>query len=401
MRTTIDKAGRVVIPAAVRERAGLAPGTALEVTVDELGIRLERVAAGPAAGQGWAPPGRAPDGRRRRPPGARHRRARRRGAESMAVDVFLDTSVLLAGLVDFGPQSAPAQSVMHAVAEKIVPAPATAWHCCLEFYSVATRLPAEFRLAPADAVQLVQEEIFGRMTVHDLPAGDRLAFLRTAGQDASPAAASTTRTSPKSPAPLAPASSSPTTAVIFCRTPLRHPRRNTLGVPRRAQVSPLSSRRRRSYILDVSPLTAARRLTWYVRQPHIGGSEHVPQSVCLVLVGLTLSHVAVSADTPGPPPSTSQARTGSSTKRVVWTLVGIGAGFGAGLLIGLNAFDDAINSDRKVWTSALVGAAAGGLAGGLLSKNVGRAPSAAAMPKERNVEMRFSPSTSRLRGRPG
>jgi AbrB family looped-hinge helix DNA binding protein len=47
MRTTIDKAGRVVIPAVVRERAGLAPGTALEVTVDELGIRLERVAAGP------------------------------------------------------------------------------------------------------------------------------------------------------------------------------------------------------------------------------------------------------------------------------------------------------------------------------------------------------------------
>jgi AbrB family looped-hinge helix DNA binding protein len=47
MRTTIDKAGRVVIPAAVRERAGLSPGTSLEVTVDELGIRLERVAAGP------------------------------------------------------------------------------------------------------------------------------------------------------------------------------------------------------------------------------------------------------------------------------------------------------------------------------------------------------------------
>jgi AbrB family looped-hinge helix DNA binding protein len=47
MRTTIDKAGRVVIPAAVRERAGFSPGTALEVTVDELGIRLERMAAGP------------------------------------------------------------------------------------------------------------------------------------------------------------------------------------------------------------------------------------------------------------------------------------------------------------------------------------------------------------------
>ena len=99
-------------------------------------------------------------------------------------DVFLDTSVLLAGLVDFGPQSGPAQSVMHAVAEKTVLTPATAWHCCLEFYSVATRLPAEYRLSPADAAHLVQEEIFGRMAVHDLPAGDRLAFLRTAGQDA-------------------------------------------------------------------------------------------------------------------------------------------------------------------------------------------------------------------------
>ena len=47
MRTTIDKAGRVVIPAAIRDRAGLAPGSELEVTEDEFGIRLERVAAGP------------------------------------------------------------------------------------------------------------------------------------------------------------------------------------------------------------------------------------------------------------------------------------------------------------------------------------------------------------------
>ena len=47
MKTTIDKAGRVVIPAAVRERAGLSPGSELEIIEDELGIRLERVAAGP------------------------------------------------------------------------------------------------------------------------------------------------------------------------------------------------------------------------------------------------------------------------------------------------------------------------------------------------------------------
>jgi AbrB family looped-hinge helix DNA binding protein len=47
MRTTIDKAGRVVIPAGVRERAGFVPGAQLEISVDEFGVRIERVAAGP------------------------------------------------------------------------------------------------------------------------------------------------------------------------------------------------------------------------------------------------------------------------------------------------------------------------------------------------------------------
>jgi AbrB family looped-hinge helix DNA binding protein len=47
MRSTIDKAGRVVIPASLRDRAGLTPGTALEITADETGIRIERVAPGP------------------------------------------------------------------------------------------------------------------------------------------------------------------------------------------------------------------------------------------------------------------------------------------------------------------------------------------------------------------
>lgn len=101
----------------------------------------------------------------------------------MAVAVFLDTSVLLAGLVDFGPQSAPAQKLLHAVAEQKVKAAGTAWHCCLEFYSVSTRLPPEFRLTAADAHRLLDEEVFGRMTVHDLPAEDRLPLLRAAVQD--------------------------------------------------------------------------------------------------------------------------------------------------------------------------------------------------------------------------
>ena len=101
----------------------------------------------------------------------------------MALTTFLDTSVLVAGLIDFGPQSAPAQSVMHAVAEKTVAAPGTAWHCCLEFYSVATRLPPEYRLTPADAARLLHDEVFARMHVHDLPPADRELFVRAAAQD--------------------------------------------------------------------------------------------------------------------------------------------------------------------------------------------------------------------------
>jgi predicted nucleic acid-binding protein len=101
----------------------------------------------------------------------------------MAVSVFLDTSALLAGLVDFGPQSAPAQSLLHAVAEKQVTGAGTAWHCCLEFFSVSTRLPPEFRLTPAVAARLIEDEIFGRIAVYDLPASDRLAMIKAAARD--------------------------------------------------------------------------------------------------------------------------------------------------------------------------------------------------------------------------
>lgn len=48
MITTIDKAGRVVIPAAVRERAGFEPGTELDVLVDEFGVKLVRRVSPPA-----------------------------------------------------------------------------------------------------------------------------------------------------------------------------------------------------------------------------------------------------------------------------------------------------------------------------------------------------------------
>ena len=47
MRATIDKAGRVVIPAAVRSKAGLAAGTLLDVTIADGEIRIQRLVARP------------------------------------------------------------------------------------------------------------------------------------------------------------------------------------------------------------------------------------------------------------------------------------------------------------------------------------------------------------------
>jgi hypothetical protein len=94
----------------------------------------------------------------------------------------------------------------------------------------------------------------------------------------------------------------------------------------------------------------------------------------IALMGL-LVPASLSADEGRSQATTPASR--SSGKRVAWTIIGAAAGFGAGMFLGLNAFDDAINSDRKVWTTAIVGAAAGGFAGAFLSRNVGRTPASA------------------------
>ena len=96
---------------------------------------------------------------------------------------FIDTSVLLGGLIQFGPKSEAAQRLMAALADDRFDHATTAWHCCLEFYSVATRLPAEYRLKPADALKLLEVDVFRHVTVHGLPERQRLALLRTAVQD--------------------------------------------------------------------------------------------------------------------------------------------------------------------------------------------------------------------------
>jgi predicted nucleic acid-binding protein len=97
--------------------------------------------------------------------------------------VFLDTSVLLAGMIDIGPASAPSQRLLDLLARPRSPfRPATAWHCCLEFYAVSTRLPEEYRLDPAAAVELLESEVLGRMEICDLPGARRGPLLRRSAQ---------------------------------------------------------------------------------------------------------------------------------------------------------------------------------------------------------------------------
>jgi predicted nucleic acid-binding protein len=94
--------------------------------------------------------------------------------------LFFDTSVLLAGVIDFGERSAAPIALVDLAVERKIARAATAWHCCLELYSVATRLPEEYRLAPADAHRLLDEVVLAHFAVHDLPKARRATLFRDA-----------------------------------------------------------------------------------------------------------------------------------------------------------------------------------------------------------------------------
>jgi hypothetical protein len=87
-------------------------------------------------------------------------------------------------------------------------------------------------------------------------------------------------------------------------------------------------------------------------------------SILLCLFVLSQTTYAWSEDRPLSNPQ-------SQKKSHKWLIaVGAGAGFAVGLLIGFSAFDQAINSDQKIWTSAAVGAAAGGIGGWLWAREL-------------------------------
>ena len=97
----------------------------------------------------------------------------------MVKRTFLDTSVLLGGLLDIRPPDRHAQEVMSRISDRQFTSAVTAWHCILEFCSVSTRLPVEYRLTPAEACRLIEEAILPYCQVVDLPEDQRLPFLRS------------------------------------------------------------------------------------------------------------------------------------------------------------------------------------------------------------------------------
>lgn len=65
-------------------------------------------------------------------------------------------------------------------------------------------------------------------------------------------------------------------------------------------------------------------------------------------------------------------REGSSNKATgIGLAIGAGTGFGLGLWAGLAWFDDATNSDQKVWGTAVAFTVAGGLIGALVGASLG------------------------------
>ena len=96
---------------------------------------------------------------------------------AVAPIVFVDTSTLVSAFIEMGERPHPAEALLEAIATQRVGRALTSWHCVLEFYAVATRLPGGLRLGPQLAGQLVGEVILRRFEMCELPSNARGAFV--------------------------------------------------------------------------------------------------------------------------------------------------------------------------------------------------------------------------------
>lgn len=65
-----------------------------------------------------------------------------------------------------------------------------------------------------------------------------------------------------------------------------------------------------------------------------------------------------------------EARKPGNKWKTIMTIVGAGGGFALGMAVGLSAYDDAIDSDRKVYTAAALTSVGGGVAGYFLGRHM-------------------------------
>ena len=91
---------------------------------------------------------------------------------------FLDTNIFVSGLLEVSADSA-CRDILVALGNRRLRFCVTAWHCCLEFFSLTTRLPPDYRLSAEAAVALLTEHVFNRLEVVDLPVEDAVRWLKS------------------------------------------------------------------------------------------------------------------------------------------------------------------------------------------------------------------------------
>ena len=77
----------------------------------------------------------------------------------------------------------------------------------------------------------------------------------------------------------------------------------------------------------------------------------------------------------------------SSKYRKIFTIAGGGGGFGIGMFVGLDQFDDAINSEDKVTKAALVGGIGGAVGGYFLGRVLDKRRDRANQARQRTVQL--------------
>ena len=90
---------------------------------------------------------------------------------------FVDTNVIVTGTIMRSLLPGAATRVMDAAFDGRLGIVRTAWHCCLEFFAVTTRLPPEFRVSPSEAARIVQDDILGKLDVRDMDPALRPTFV--------------------------------------------------------------------------------------------------------------------------------------------------------------------------------------------------------------------------------